>query len=252
VVVTGGATGVGAALLDLLAQLGEPDVTVLDIKPPTGPHRTFLETDLSDSQAIDAAIAKIEGPVDALFNNAGVADTFPQEVVVRVNILAPIRLTNALLPQIPEGGAVVTTASIAGSGWPQRAAMHKELLELEEWGRMDAWFAGKELGIDTYSFTKETMQVWTMRAAGPFRKKGVRINSICPAPIDTPLMADFRKTIGDANLDFAVQYSGGRMLSGREVAQPLAWLASPSAACISGQNLCVDWGLIASINTGTL
>ena len=75
--VTGGATGVGAALLDLLAELGASDVTVLDIKEPTGPHATFIQTDLSDKAAVDAAIAGTVGPIDALFNNAGVADTLP-------------------------------------------------------------------------------------------------------------------------------------------------------------------------------
>ena len=114
VVVTGAATGVGAALLDVLAELGAPDVTVLDVKEPTGPHATYLRTDLSDPAAVDAAVAQIEGPVDAVFNNAGVADTLPPETVFHVNVLAPLRVTEALLPQIPDGGTVVVTASIAG------------------------------------------------------------------------------------------------------------------------------------------
>jgi NAD(P)-dependent dehydrogenase (short-subunit alcohol dehydrogenase family) len=77
VVVTGAATGVGAALIELLAELGAASVTVLDIKEPSGPHDRFLQTDLSDPAAVDAAIAAIDGPVDVLFNNAGVADTLP-------------------------------------------------------------------------------------------------------------------------------------------------------------------------------
>ena len=88
VVVTGAATGVGAALLDVLADLGAAHVTVLDVKAPTGPHQTFLPTDLSDPAAVDAAVAAIDGPVDALFNNAGVADTLPRETVFKVNFLA--------------------------------------------------------------------------------------------------------------------------------------------------------------------
>ena len=58
VVVTGGATGVGAALLDVLAELDAAHVTVLDLKSPTGAHDEFLETDLSDRDAIDAAVAR--------------------------------------------------------------------------------------------------------------------------------------------------------------------------------------------------
>ena len=48
VVVTGGATGVGAGLLDVLAEQGAAHVTVLDLKEPTGPHATFMQCDLSD------------------------------------------------------------------------------------------------------------------------------------------------------------------------------------------------------------
>jgi NAD(P)-dependent dehydrogenase (short-subunit alcohol dehydrogenase family) len=123
VVVTGGATGVGAALLDVLAELGAAHVTVLDIKAPSGPHQTFLQTDLSDVKAVDAAIAAIDGPVDVLFNNAGVADTLPSETVFKVNVLALRRLTEGLLARIPEGGAIVNTASIAGNQWPTRLEM---------------------------------------------------------------------------------------------------------------------------------
>ena len=252
VIVTGGATGVGAALLDLLAELGAPAVTVLDLKEPSGPHETFLQTDLSDRAAVDAAAARIEGPIDALFNNAGVADTLPAETVFRVNVLAPIHLTKALLPQVVDGGAVAVTASIAGMAWKERMAAIQELLALDDWDAMFEWFDGRELGVDTYSFTKEVMQVWTMRFAATARAAGVRINSVCPSPIDTPLMGDFRKTIGDAGLDFTIQHAGGRMCSPREVASALAFLNSPAAAFVSGQNMNVDFGFEASIITRTL
>ena len=100
VVLTGGATGVGAALLDLLAELGATDVTVLDLKAPTGPHGRFLPTDLSQQAATDAAIAQLDEPIDMLFNNAGVADTLPPDVVFRVNVLAVRQLSAALLPKM--------------------------------------------------------------------------------------------------------------------------------------------------------
>jgi NAD(P)-dependent dehydrogenase (short-subunit alcohol dehydrogenase family) len=252
VIVTGGATGVGAALLDILAEAGAPDVTVLDLKAPTGPHKTFLQVDLSDRAAIDAAAAKITGPVDALFNNAGVADTLPRKTVIRVNVLAPVRLTNALLPQMAKGGAVVTTASIAGMSWSKHLAPILELLSLDDWDAMDAWCEGRELGVDTYSFTKEVMQVWTMRSAAALARRGLRINSVCPSPIDTPLLNDFRKTLGDGAIDFSIQHAGGRAVTAREVASLLAYLASPAASFVSGQNVNIDFGFQASMLTGTL
>ena len=252
VVVTGAATGVGAAVLDVLAELGAPDVTVLDVKEPTGPHTPFLRTDLADRAAVDAAASQIDGRVDALFNNAGVADTLPPETVFRVNVLAPLHLTEALLPQFPDGGTVVVTASIAGLNWRQRLEPILELLALDGWDAMFEWFDGRELGVDTYSFTKEVMQLWTMRASKHLMAQGVRINSVCPAPIDTPLLDDFRKTLSDAAIDFTINHAGGRLVAPREVAAVLAWLASPASSFVSGQNLNIDAGFEASMITGQL
>lgn len=252
VVVTGGASGVGAALLDVLAELGRPRVTVLDLRQPSGPHDSFIETNLADEAALEAAIARIEGPVDALFNNAGVADTSPREVVFAVNVLAPLRLTQALTPQMSPGSAVVITASIGGMSWSKRLGAIQELLALRERDAMVKWFAGRDLGVDTYSFTKEVMQVWTMREAQPLRALGIRINSVCPSPIDTPLVADFRQTVGDAGMDFTIAHSGGRMVSAREVASVLAFLGSPAASFVSGQNVDVDNGFHSAIVSESL
>ena len=62
VVVTGAATGVGAALIEVLAELGAEHVTVLDVKPPTGPHDRYLEVNLADEAAVDAAIKRAHRP----------------------------------------------------------------------------------------------------------------------------------------------------------------------------------------------
>jgi NAD(P)-dependent dehydrogenase (short-subunit alcohol dehydrogenase family) len=251
VVVTGGATGVGAGLLQVLAELGTPQVTVLDIKKPEGPHSTFIETNLANREAIEAAAARIEGPIAALFNNAGVADTSQREIVLAVNILAPIHLTEVLLPKIPQGGAVVTTASIAGMAWSQRLPQHLELLAQDGWDARVKWLEGRDLGTTPYAFTKETMQVWTMQAAARLRALGIRINSVCPSPIDTPLVKDFFETMGDDAMNFSIE-AAGRMVSGREVAMLLAYLGSDAATFVSGQNIDIDNGMRASLVTGSL
>lgn len=250
VIVTGAATGVGAALLDLLAERGATDVTVLDIKAPSGQHATFIETDLADRAAVDAAIASIDGPVDVLFNNAGVADTLPPLTVFQVNALAPVRLGQALLPQLREGGAIVNTASIAGLGWAGNLQVIGELLDIDDWEKSVEWFDGRDLEVDTYSFTKQVVQVWTMRFSKLASAHGLRINSVCPAPIDTPLLADFRATLSDAAIDWSIEAAGGRLVTPREVAECLAFLASPASSFVNGVNLNVDGGLVASLTTG--
>jgi NAD(P)-dependent dehydrogenase (short-subunit alcohol dehydrogenase family) len=144
----------------------------------------------------------------------------------------------------------VTTASIAGLQWPQHLQLISELLDLDGWDAALAWFDGRELGVDTYSFTKQVMQVWTMRYSKPAAAQGVRVNSVCPAPIDTPLLGAFRETMSDAAIDFSVSQGGGRLVTPREVASCLAWLASEDSSFVSGVNLNVDGGLVAALTTG--
>lgn len=252
VVVTGAATGVGAALLDLLAEIGAPEVTVLDVKAPSGPHARFLETDLSEEGAVDAAVAAVEGPVDVLFNNAGVAATQPPRVVLAVNYLALRRLSEALLERIPAGGAVVNTASIAGGRWAEHLDQINQLLDLDDWARSLDWVDAnlEAVGGDPYSFSKEVVRVWGMRHSRATMARGVRTNSVCPAPIDTPLLDDFKATMGDALIDWTARQSTGVLMTPREVAMPLAFLGSEAASYINGHDLVADGGFHAAMTTG--
>ncbi|MEC7966022.1 MAG: SDR family NAD(P)-dependent oxidoreductase, partial [Actinomycetota bacterium] len=81
VVLTGGASGVGAAAVEMIANLGCNDLTVLDVNEPTGPATAYIPTDMSDPDSIDAAIAEIGDGVDVLFNNAGVAGVHEPDFV---------------------------------------------------------------------------------------------------------------------------------------------------------------------------
>jgi NAD(P)-dependent dehydrogenase (short-subunit alcohol dehydrogenase family) len=252
VVVTGAATGVGAALIEVLAELGAEHVTVLDVKPPTGPHDRYLEVNLADEGAVDAAISEFTGPVHALFNNAGVADTSPPRTVIGVNYLALRRLSESLLDRIPEGGAIVNTASTAGGQWASHADQINELLDIADWDRTLDWTDANLglLGVQPYFFSKELVQVYTLRSARPTIRRGVRTNSVCPSPIDTPLLKDFRETMTDKLIDWNISETNGRTVSAREVATVLAFLGSDGASYVNGVNLLVDAGFTAAMTTG--
>jgi len=251
VVVTGGATGVGAGLLEVLAEQDVEHVTVLDLKEPTGPHHTFMQCDLSDQVAVTAAVAAIDGPVHALFNNAGVADTMPPATVISVNYLALRSLSEGLLPKIPEGGAIVNTASIAGGQWASRVDMINEILDLGgNWESTLAYIDSHDIEFAPYGFSKELVQVYTMRSSRPTQQRGVRTNSVCPSPIDTPLLKDFRETMTDKLIDWSIEQSNGRPVTGREVALVLAFLGSDAAAYVNGVNMLVDGGFNAAMTTG--
>ncbi len=252
VIVTGAATGVGAALIEVLAELDAEHVTVLDVKPPTGPHDRYLEVDLANEASVDAAVGELVGPVHALFNNAGVADTSPPRTVISVNYLALRRLSERLLDRIPEGGAIVNTASTAGGQWMSHLDQITAVLDLTSWDETLAWMDENLGGLDVapYFFSKELVQVWTMRSSRPSIRRGVRTNSVCPSPIDTPLLKDFRETMSDKLIDWNIGETNGRPVSAREVATVLAFLGSDAAAYVNGVNLLVDAGFTAAMTTG--
>lgn len=256
VVVTGAARGVGAALLGVVTELEVGRITALDLNEPKGPHDAFLATDLSDEDAVRRSVAAIEGPVHALFNIAGVADTQPPRTVMSVNYLALRTLSEALLERMPEGSAIVNTASTAGNLWRKRVQQIDELLEVFDadprWATSLEWFEehAATLGQSPYNFSKEVVERHTMRSSRPTMRRGVRTNCVCPGPIDTPLLPDFRRTTSDTIVDWNIREMAGRAVDPREVAAVLAFLGSPAASYVNGVNLDIDGGFNAALATG--
>jgi len=252
VVITGAYSGVGAALLDLVAGLGAEHITVVDLKEPSGPASAFVQADLSDEGAVDAAVDAIEGPVHALFNNAGVAGTLPVPTVMAVNYLAVRRLTERISAQMPQGGAIAITASIAGGQWATHLAEIQELLAIDGWSESLAWIdAHPDLFTDAYSVSKEVMQIYTMTSARDAQQRGLRVNSVCPSPIETPLLPDFRETMSDKMIDWCIEQSG-RVAQPRDIAMVLAFLGSDASGFVNGVNLNVDLGFSAGMAMGQL
>ncbi|MEM6710569.1 MAG: coniferyl-alcohol dehydrogenase, partial [Pseudomonadota bacterium] len=241
----------------LLKAHGADEIVVLDVKAPTQSVHEFIETDMGNPVSVDAAVARIlaEGtrPVDLLFNNAGVAATLPAETVMRVNLLGLKRLTEQLLPAMRAGGAIVNTASIAGNRWPEHLPLINELLEIDSWDEGVSWVAGhSDTVADGYYFSKECVQVYTMRMAKRATEQGIRINSVCPSPVDTPLLAAFRETMTDEAIDWAIAAGAGRVATAGDQARALLFLASDLASYVNGVNLIVDGGLGAALQTGQL
>jgi NAD(P)-dependent dehydrogenase (short-subunit alcohol dehydrogenase family) len=253
VVLTGGTTGVGAAAVELLVDAGCTDLTVLDIKEPTGPATRFLPTDMSDPASIDTAIEAIGSGVDVLFNNAGVAGVHANDFVVRVNCLGVRRLTEGLLPGMSRGGAIVNTASIAGQQWPDNLAQIQEFIAIGDWDQSVQWLQDNNelVNADVYGFSKQIAQVWTMHGSvRSFNEFGVRTNSVCPGPIDTPLMDDFIKTMTEQVIQWTVDQSGGTMLTADDIARTLVMLGTDASVAMNGHNLVADNGFSSAMTTG--
>ncbi len=253
VVITGAYSGVGAALLDVLADLGAPEVIALDIKEPEGPISSFIETNMGKASSVDAAIDAIAGPVDVLFNNAGIAATHPVEDVMAVNWLGLRQLSEGLLPKMREGGAIANTASIAGGQWPGHLQEVLDCISIEDSESLFGWCRDHaELVGDGYAFSKECVQVYTMKSAKSTLARKVRTNSVCPAPIDTPLLPDFNKTMSEKTMNWTIDQIGGTIATPRDIAMSLAFLGSDASSYVNGVNLNVDMGFNAFMTTGQL
>ena len=251
VVLTGGASGVGAAAVELLAAASCTDLTVLDRNEPTGPATAYVAADLSDPDSIDAACEAIGRGVDVLFNNAGVAGVHSSDFVLRVNYLGLRRLSEGLLPTMNTGGAIVNTASVAGQRWPQHLAEISELIAIDGWDDALAWIAdhGELVDPTPYEFSKEVAQVWTMHGSRrSYLDYGVRTNSVCPGVIDTPLLHDFRRHMTEKIIDWMVDQSAG-ILTADEIARSLVMLGSDASAAMNGHNMVADHGFMAWFTT---
>ena len=125
-VVTGGVSGLGAALIERLAR---HEVWILDRQEPDtlldGHH--YVSVDLADQQSMDGAMQLLPAAIDGLANVAGMARSSEPEVVVAVNFLALRYLSAELTPRLKERGRIVNVSSIAGRDWQ---AKYERLLPL--------------------------------------------------------------------------------------------------------------------------
>ncbi len=253
VVLTGGASGIGAATAALALDRGA-EVHVLDIaaQPGTGSAR-WVRCDLGDPMSIDDAVAALPSHIDALLNCAGVPNggRFTPSEIMAINWLGLRHLTEAALDRLADGGAVVNVASTAGRDWPARADAHAALMAATDFDAGLAWVKSNgDLVGDGYAFSKEAVQYYTQWRAVQLLPTGVRMNSVCPGVTDTAIVADFRRGLGDAIIDHAAAVAG-RMADPSEMAPALLFLADPVAASyVNGVNLNVDRGTGAARNTG--
>ena len=89
-----------------------------------------------------------------------------------------------------------------------------------------------------------------MRMAKAATAQGIRINSVCPSPVDTPLLPAFRETMSDQMIDWSIESGAGRVATAEDQAKALLFLGSDLASYINGVNLIVDGGFGAAIQMG--
>lgn len=251
VVVSGCFSGMGEATAKLLLKLGA-EVHGLDYKDCTLDLASFTHVDLRDPVLIDLAVAKIGGKIDALFNCAGLPQTFPALDVMKVNYIGTRRLTERVIPLMSDGGAVVSVSSNGGLGWSRRMPVLMGLLQITSFEGAVKWCEdNKETVAEGYALSKEAIIVWTMMSSFHLIKRGIRINCTTPGPTQTPMMAEFETATAHSVLDAAMQPINRRSTA-EEQAGPLVFLNSDWASYINGVSLPVDGGFMGGLATGQI
>lgn len=179
IIVTGAASGVGAATASLLALQGANVISV-DINPPTNPVGEFYQADLSNKASIDQLLSALPSGIDGLANIAGLPPTKAAESVIAVNLVGLKYLTTGLIPKLSNGASIVNIASLAGIGWPEAKNSIDASENLTFEVIPDFCKTYGVIGPRSYFFSKEALIVWTMKNRWTWRDRGIRMNSVSP------------------------------------------------------------------------
>jgi NAD(P)-dependent dehydrogenase (short-subunit alcohol dehydrogenase family) len=244
-IISGGATGMGAASARLFAAEGAA-VGVIDRNVEAGEalvaeltaagyRAAFARADVSSKAEVEAAVAAVNaalGPVNVLFNHAGTIVIKPfleteeadWDFLFDVNVKSMYLMTRAVLPQMlaAGGGSIVCTSSISAV-----YATPNEVL---------------------YDATKGACHMFARAIAVEFRDRGIRCNAVCPGFIQTPhgnreveLLTKYGVDVSDT----AIAAAQGRMGKPEDVARAALYLASDDAEFVNGAQLFVDNGFSA-------
>jgi NAD(P)-dependent dehydrogenase (short-subunit alcohol dehydrogenase family) len=231
--VTGGASGIGAAIVTELIDRGAR-VAVLDLRiDGAHPDAFAVATDIGDDAsvrgAVDAVVAEY-GSLDIVINNAGIGaqgtvEDNPDDEwtrVLNVNVIGIARVSRAALPHLRTSAAasIVNTCSIAATaGLPQRAL---------------------------YSASKGAVLSLTRAMAADHLREGVRVNCVNPGTADTPWVGRLLDSAADPASERAAleaRQPHGRLVAASEIADAVCYLASPRSRSTTGTSIAVDGGM---------
>jgi NAD(P)-dependent dehydrogenase (short-subunit alcohol dehydrogenase family) len=230
-VITGAAGGIGAATVEAFAREGARVIGV-DLHDDS-PGELALAVDVTDESAVHDMYARVQnefGSIDVLFNNAGISPDDDTSVldtsleawqrVQDVNLKSVFLCCKHGIPHLLErgGGSVINTASFV-------AVM------------------GAATSQISYTASKGGVLALTRELGVEFARRGVRVNALCPGPIDTPLLRELFAKDPEKAQRRLVHVPMGRFGKAEEIANGVLFLASDESSFVTATTFLVDGGL---------
>lgn len=237
-VITGGSSGIGLATARKFAAEGAT-VVIGDLDATTGEPLaaelggSFVQVDVTVAEQVDALFAHAKeryGRVDVAFNNAGISPASDDSIlktgieawdlVQRVNLTSVYLCCKAVLPYMLEqgSGSIINTASFVA-------------------------LLGAATSQISYTASKGGVLALTRELGVQFAGKGIRVNALCPGPVNTPLLRELFAKDPDRAARRLVHIPMGRFAEPEEIANAVAFLASDESSFITATEFLVDGGL---------
>ena len=237
-VVTGGCSGIGLATVRRFAQEGA-SVVIADIDDQTGERIAqevggrFVATDVTNAEQVEALFATAKstyGSVDVAFNNAGISPPDDDSIlttgieawqrVQHVNLTSVYLCCKAVLPYMIEQkrGSIINTASFVA-------------------------IMGAATSQISYTASKGGVLAMSRELGVQFARDGVRVNALCPGPVNTPLLKELFATDPERAARRLVHVPVGRFGEPEEIANAVLFLASDESSFITATDFLVDGGI---------